>query len=161
MSIDKKRRDFDEKCTLKFVKKKFMSSTSVSRCDTDAYVVLLRTHGFHNVVQRLIDICVSALRIDKSKITKEKLRVYLTLIKGDANQSRTAIDSFKKYASDYLSDVMDDKEGNLAIVHSDGMFAHESTKSDEQSRQLATSLQNSVEFMDLLQLELDKNGQRP
>lgn len=96
---------------------------------------------------------------DKSKsLAEEKLRVYLTLIKGDANQSRTAIDSFKKYASDFLSDVMDDNVGNVAIVHSNGVYAHESTKSDEQSRQLATTLQNTVEVMEFLQLQLDKNG---
>ena len=58
------------------------------------------------------------------------------------------------YASDFLSDAMDDKMGNLAIVHSGGVYAQESTKLDEQSRQLATTLQNSVKVMDFLHLQL-------
>ena len=93
------------------------------------------------------------------RLAKEKLRVYLTFMKGDKEESRVAIESFKAFATDTLSDAMDDKLGNIAILHSHGGYSEESKKTDEQSRQLAITLQNTVEVMDFLQTHIPRKSE--
>jgi len=140
---------------------------SVDQVTSDHHHFMLQTIGYESYVQKIVDNTMKSIRYmntcdmkhkDKSiNFAKEKLRVYLLLLKRDQKEIRLAIDNFKEISSSMLTDVMEGELGNIGIVHGKGVYSHETIKLDEQSRQVASSLKNSIDGMEFLLNYLSTN----
>ena len=134
---------------------------SVPSYGIDEHHTLLQHLGYQKFVQALVDRTLYSLRVIRDnqsmsgydrthQLAKAKLRVYLIFLKRDPMEMRATIDEFQDVASTLLTDVMEGEVGNIAILHADGGYSEETPKVDEQSRQLAICLKNSVDVMEFL-----------
>lgn len=134
--------------------------TDTPSYDIDYYHMVLEHIGYSQFVQTMIDNTLKSLHTIRKKsikhkdrseeLAKAKLKVFLLLLKRSEPEVFTAINEFKEIASSLLTDVMENKLGNVKIKHNRGFYFNPVTKLDEQSRQVARSLKTSVDVMEFL-----------